>query len=87
MPCIVKCALPLEHAHQFHASFAARFVSLFVSEEIESPDPSASFDLYTTHDVDSSSVVEIIALPDPQFESMTRHREWNHRHRIDRRPT
>jgi hypothetical protein len=85
MPCIVKCALHFEHARQFHASFAARFVSLFISDEIESPAPSASFDLYTTQNVNSSSVVEVIAFSDPRFASMTRYPEWSDCHRMDPR--
>ncbi|VUX55556.1 protein of unknown function [uncultured Woeseiaceae bacterium] len=81
-PCIVKCALPFDHAGQFYINFTERFLSQFVSEQIEYPEPPAGFDLYTKSDVPPSGILEIIEYFNPEFETLTHCSSWVDFHAI-----
>lgn len=75
-PCIVKCAIPLVDARQFRDSYAERFLSQFVAAEVEYPEPTADFDLYTEADLAGANVLKVIAFADAEFEELTGQSAW-----------
>lgn len=81
-PCIVKCAIPFRVAEQFHINFAERFLSQYVRDEIEFPEPTPGFDMHTTTDVPASGILEIIEHANPAFEALTRCSTWMADHAI-----
>ncbi len=81
-PCIVKCAIPFPCDAPYYPKFAARFLSQFIANDIEYPEPTADFDLSTKKDVRASEVLEIIEFSDPQFERMTGCSNWPPHYRI-----
>jgi hypothetical protein len=81
-PCIVKCAIPFSLVSQFHINFTERFLSQFVSGDVEYVEPTADFDLYTKHDLPASAVLEIIERSNPKFETMTESKAWPDHHGI-----
>jgi len=82
IPCIVKCAIPFERAEQFYTNFTERFLSQYIAEEIEYPEPSAGFDLKTTRNLLASDVLDIIPFSDPRFEDLTQNSCWPVHYRI-----
>ncbi len=83
-PCIVKCAMPFPQARQFHGNFTERFFSQFISQDIEYPEPTAGFDLYTNHDLPASGVLEVIEFFNSRFEALTNCSSWPRHHCIHR---
>lgn len=80
--CIVKCAIPFKRLEQFYANFAERFMSQYISDEMDYPEPSAEFDLLTRQDLMTSDVLEVIEHPDPRFEALTNYASWPAFHQI-----
>jgi hypothetical protein len=62
---------------QFGLTFTERFLSEFVSGEVEYPEPSPDFDLYTRKAVAAADVLKIIEFSDPAFEELTRCSTWS----------
>ncbi|WP_256647064.1 hypothetical protein [Thermomonas paludicola] len=80
-PAIVKCAVPLP-VDDLHGCRAAHLLSNAVSEQIEHPEPSPTFDWSVRRDLAPSEVLDIITIDDPRFEALTGYRAWTPEHRI-----
>ncbi|MCD4782881.1 MAG: hypothetical protein K8T10_03510 [Candidatus Eremiobacteraeota bacterium] len=75
-PCIIKCSVPISEVDKNPPDFCKRFLSYFISNDIEYPEPPASFDMYTERDLKSIEVLEIIEKSNPVFRDLTDHMNW-----------
>jgi|MDSW01.3.fsa_nt_gb hypothetical protein len=75
-PCIVKCAMPFSEAENYSSSYAKRFISRFILDEIEYPEPPYSFDMHMKRDLTPAEILGIIKISDPQFEELTDYKNW-----------
>lgn len=83
VPCIVQCAVPFDGAKRFSATFSALFVSQFVRDAVEYPDPDPGFDLFVDRNIEASNVLSIIQFHEPRFAELTRYATWPSHQRIE----
>lgn len=81
-PCIIKCTLPFSDVQSFGGKFAERFLSFFIADEIEHPEPSPGLEIYITRDTQKEEVLEIIEFSNPLFEKFTGYSLWEKFYRI-----
>jgi hypothetical protein len=81
-PCIVKCAIPLPWAVQYHVNFTERFLSRMVSRDVKYPEPCSEFDMHTKQDLAPGDILDIVEFSDPRFEILTGCAGWATRERI-----
>ncbi|MCD4782864.1 MAG: hypothetical protein K8T10_03425 [Candidatus Eremiobacteraeota bacterium] len=77
VPCIIKCSVPISEVDKYPPDFCKRFLSYFISNDIEYPEPPASFDMYTERDLKSIEVLEIIEKSNPVFRDLTDYMNWS----------
>jgi hypothetical protein len=77
IPCIVKCSLPILDVDRYPPDYAARFLSFFISGEVEYPEPPVGFDMCIERDLKASEVLDIIDMHNSAFEALTDYRNWN----------
>ncbi|SEP47298.1 hypothetical protein SAMN04490178_1441 [Propionispora vibrioides] len=82
VPCIVKCSIPISDADQYPPNYVERFLSYFISKDIEYPEPSAGFDMYIKRDLKVSEVLKVIDLFNPTFEALTDCKAWHEQCKI-----
>jgi hypothetical protein len=80
-PAIVQCALPLP-TDDLHGDRGGEFLSYFVANEIEHPEPSPHFLLGLQRPVLASEIVDVLAYGDPRFEALTGYSGWPAEHRF-----
>lgn len=81
MPCIIKCTIPLSSLPDC-SDIAERFLSFFVSDEIEYPEPTAGFDMPITRNLLNTEVLEIINIHNNSFEELTNYKNWDQHYSI-----
>lgn len=82
VPCIAKGGMPFSEVESFSSSYAKRFISRFISDEVEYPEPPYSFDMYIKRDLTPAEILEVIKISDPQFEQLTEYKNWPEEKRI-----
>jgi len=82
IPAIVKCAIPINDVLHYHASYAVCFLSYFISDEIENPEPPACFDINAHRDLSANKVLEIIQFDSPLFAELTDYQSWYPHYKI-----
>jgi len=76
LSCIIKCVLPICIIKPNWTKFSEHFLSYFVSDEICSPEPSATFEIYIKQDLPATNILEIIDVVNPTFEKLTDYKNW-----------
>lgn len=76
LPCIIKCSLPISETEFFHHNYSARFLSYLASDNIEYPEPPASFDLNIKRDLLPNEVLNIIDIRQHEFIDLIDYNKW-----------
>lgn len=76
IPCIIKCSLPFKEVMSFGYSYAERFLSYFIADDIKCPEPSSQFDIYMKRNVKSFEIIDIIDFFKPEFNKLTDCKNW-----------
>jgi hypothetical protein len=84
IPSIVKCAIPIINANQYHSSYGERFLSYYISDAIETLEPTAGFDMNIERNLFPNEVLEIIQFDNPVFLELTNFLSWREQYQIDR---
>lgn len=82
-PCIVKCAIPFDTAQTIYQNIPERFVSIFIHDEIECPEPSSNFDMFCRRDLRSEEILDIIERSNAGFSRLTACETWRKNYNID----
>jgi hypothetical protein len=82
VPCVIKCAVPYSHANHYGENLSERFLAHLVADEIEYPEPSAIFDLFTETNISPSGILQVIVAGSAEFESLTHFQNWPRGHRF-----
>jgi hypothetical protein len=83
--CIVKCAIPGMDSRRRYDNYAEHFLSRSVADDLEYPEPPASFNFNVTVPVAAANVLKVIEYEDAEFEELTRSKSWRIQDSINRR--
>ena len=70
-PYIIKCAIPIKDLLKSSKQLPARFISIFVKEKIEYPEPDVEFDFFVNSDVPAQNIIDIINHKSIEFNNLT----------------
>jgi len=77
-PCIIKCSVPFTESKLFciRNSYSERFLSFFISNDIQYPEPSAECDMMIKRSLKTNEVINVIEFSNPLFKELTKYDSW-----------